>query len=145
MRRTSAGADAIDAARKETYRLQDRIAELAEEHSKFHHDRDPIKVYEGDRLEIRDGGHPYLEGKVRSLGQQPTFWCDKCNTPWPCRTYLWATESAPFRLVVHPELHPGGGLVNPPMGLGDTVSILIDDRNKRHQAQQLKPAGGSES
>lgn len=120
-RRSVLAADNLAAERAETGRLRERIAELAKEHSKFQHDREPIQVYEGDRLEIREGGQPYFEGKVRSIGKQPTFWCDKCSTPWPCRTYLWATESEPFRLVVHPELLPGGGLVNPPKGLGDLI------------------------
>lgn len=103
VRRANQSADTIDRERAEADALRERIADLAAEHAGFHpQQRGDLRARPGEYAEISPHGHPVLTSPT-SGRTQPSFFCDKCSYGWPCPTYLWATQSEPFRLIIQPK------------------------------------------
>lgn len=103
VRRANLSADSIDALKEELRQEQAERAELAREHSSYHlQSHEKLRVDEGEIAEVRADGRHMLKSRS-GFRVQPTFFCDKCSTSWPCPTYLWATRSEPFRLMVQPN------------------------------------------
>lgn len=96
----------------EAERLRQRLDDLAEKHShwRFHkgYSVNFLTVREGEEFNVTPYGNPELKSPNGGRTQQ-SFYCEECRTPWPCRTYLWATGSEPFRVVLYPGLSPNGG------------------------------------
>lgn len=82
--------------------LQERIKALAEEHAAFHlQSHEEWKADEGEQVEVKPDGRVSLVSPS-GFRVMPSPFCDKCCYSWPCPTYLWATQSEKFKLVIQP-------------------------------------------